>query len=234
MNLGSATIAEIIGAAGFDWALIDLEHGAGDEVEALNQMRALAQSGCCSIVRVESNHRQRVHRVLDFGAHGIMFPRIETPEEAAACVAAMRYPPAGVRGVAFSNRASHYGDNLRAYLDLSPSLLCVIQIESPRAVANVEAIAATQGVDVLFIGPSDLSHSLGQLGNFDNPDFVAAIKRTGEAARTNGKAAGVLLPNQGEYSRYAELGFRFVAATSDAALLNRSARAAVATFKTQN
>src|SRR5918993_5641884 len=117
LSLGSSLTAEIMGAAGYDWGLIDLEHGAGGEPEALLQMQALQGSGCAAFVRVEGTERQRSHRVLDFGAHGIMFPRVDTPEQAEQAVAAMRYPLGGVRGLAFSNRACMYGSNLRPYME---------------------------------------------------------------------------------------------------------------------
>jgi len=227
LSLGSAQTAELMAAAGYDWAVIDLEHGAGDERDALAQMQALATRRCLSIVRVESAVRQRVHRVLDLGAHGIMFPRIETPEEAKAAVAAMRYPPAGVRGVAFANRACAYGSNSRPYLEGSQALLTIVQIESPTAVANSEAIAGVDGVDVLFIGPSDLSHSMGILGNFEHPDFVSAAERTIKAALSQGKYSGILLPNPREIKRYIDMGFRFIAAGSDAVLLNNAATSLV-------
>jgi len=227
LSLGSAQTAELMAAAGYDWALIDLEHGAGDERDALAQMQALATRRCITIVRVESTVRQRVHRVLDFGAHGIMFPRINSQEEAGAAVAAMRYPPAGVRGVAFSNRACAYGANFRPYLEGSASLLTIVQIESPAAVENADAIAAVEGVDVLFIGPSDLSHSMGILGNFEHPDFVSAVRRTAQSALSHGKHCGILLPNPKDLARYLELGYRFLASGSDAVLLNNAARALV-------
>jgi 4-hydroxy-2-oxoheptanedioate aldolase len=214
-------------AAGYDWALIDLEHGAGDEREALAQLQALAARRCLAIVRVESTARQRVHRVLDFGAHGIMFPRIHTAEEARAAVAAMRYPPVGVRGVAFSNRACQYGANFRPYLEGSTALLTIVQIESPTAVENADAIAAVEGVDVLFIGPSDLSHSLGILGEFEHPNFVAAVQRTAQAALSHGKHCGILLLNPKDIKRYLDAGYRFIAAGSDAVLLNNAARSLV-------
>jgi len=227
LSLGSAQTAELMAAAGYEWALIDLEHGAGDERDALAQMQALATRRCIAIVRVESTARQRVHRVLDFGAHGVMFPRIDTPEEAKAAVAAMRYPPGGVRGVAFSNRACRYGANFRPYLEGSQALLTIVQIESPTAVANSEAIAAVDGVDVLFIGPSDLSHSMGILGNFEHPDFVSAVLRTIQAALPRGKHCGILLPNPRDIRRYFDIGFRFIAAGSDAVLLNNAATSLV-------
>jgi len=217
LSLGSAQTAELIAAASYDWALIGLEHGAGDERDTLSQMQALAARGCIAIVRVESTVRQRVHRVLDFGAHGIMFPRIESPEGAKAAIAAMSYPPAGVRGVALANRACQWGSDFRAYMEGSRSLLAIIQIESPVAVENAEAIADVDGVDVLFIGPSDLSHSMGKFGDFGHPDFLAALRRTAQAALSRGKHCGILLPNPKDLKRYVDLGFRFVAAGSDAA-----------------
>jgi 4-hydroxy-2-oxoheptanedioate aldolase len=227
LSLGSPATAELMANAGYDWALIDLEHGAGDERDALPQIQALAAGGSIAIVRVEGNARQRVHRVLDFGAHGIMFPRIDSAVDAKAAVAGMRYPPDGVRGVAFSNRAGGYGSNFRPYMAGSLSLITIVQIESPEAVENVDAIAAVDGVDVLFVGPSDLSHSMGMLGNFDHPDFVAAIQRTAAAASSHGKQCGILLPTPKDFKKYYELGYRFIASGSDAVLLNNSARALV-------
>jgi 4-hydroxy-2-oxoheptanedioate aldolase len=219
--------AELMANAGYDWGLIDLEHGAGDERDVLVQMQALSAGGAIGIVRVESTVRQRVHRVLDFGVHGIMFPRIDSAVEAKAAVSAMRYPPAGVRGVAFSNRAGGYGSNFRPYLAASAALITVVQIESPTAVQNADAIAAIDGVDVLFVGPSDLSHSMGMLGNFEHPDFVAAIQRTATAARSHGKQCGILLPAPKDFKHYYDLGYRFIASGSDAVLLNNAARALV-------
>jgi 4-hydroxy-2-oxoheptanedioate aldolase len=220
-----------MGAAGYDWALIDLEHGAGGEPEALAQMQALAGTNCAALVRVEGGERQRTHRVLDFGAHGVMFPRVDTPEQAAQAVAAMRYPAGGVRGVAFSNRACMYGSNLRPYMENCGSLLTVVQIESPQAVSNAHAIAAVDGVDVLFVGPSDLSHSMGALGQFDRPEFLEAIRRTADAAKAHGKHSGLLLPSPADYGRYYEQGYRFIASGSDAVLLNNAARALVQSIR---
>ncbi len=232
LSLGSALTAEIMGLAGYDWALIDLEHGAGGEREALSQMQALEATGAAAIVRVESSVRQRAHRVLDLGACGLMFPRINTADEAREAVAAMRYPPQGVRGVAFSNRACAFGSNFRPYMEASiDSLLCIVQIETPEAVANVEAIAAVEGVDVLFIGPSDLSHSLGILGQFEDPRYREAVDRTAAAAARHAKASGILLPKPDDLEFYRQRGFTFLASGSDGVLLNNAARALVARLK---
>lgn len=232
LSLGSPLTSELMAQAGYDWALVDLEHGAGGEAEALNQLQAISATRAASVVRVESNARQRAHRVLDMGAHGVMFPRIDTAEDAAAAAAAMRYPPLGVRGVAFSNRVCEYGTNFRPYLEASSdALLTIVQIETRTAVENVGAIAAVPGVDVLFIGPSDLSHSYGILGQFDHPEFVQAIERTAEAAKAHGKALGILLPKPADLDHYRSLGFRFIASGSDAVLLNNAARALVQSLR---
>ena len=232
LSLGSPLTSELMAQAGYDWALVDLEHGAGGEAEALQQLQAISATPAASVVRVESNARQRAHRVLDMGACGVMFPRIDTPEDAAQAAAAMRYPPLGVRGVAFSNRVCEYGSNFRPYLEASSdALLTIVQIETRAAVENVEAIASVPGVDVLFIGPSDLSHSYGILGQFEHPDFTDAIARTVGAAKAHGKALGILLPKPADLDHYRELGFRFIACGSDAVLLNNAARALVASLR---
>lgn len=228
LSLGDALCSEIMARAGYDWLLIDLEHGAGGEREALGQMQAIACEECAAIVRVEGAARQRAHRVLDMGAHGIMFPRIDTEEDARGAIAAMRYPPTGVRGVAFSNRACQFGSGLKNYMESSaPALLTVLQIESPLAVKNAESIAALDGADVLFIGPSDLSHSMGMLGQFDNADFQSAVRHVAEAARKHGKSAGILLPKPADFDHYWRLGYRFIASGSDGVLLNNAARTLV-------
>ena len=226
ISLGSPIAAEIMGAAGYDCAVIDLEHGSGDERHALDQMQALSATNCVSLVRVESNQRQRVHRVLDAGAHGIMFPRIDSAEEARAAIAAMRYPPEGTRGVASSVRACEYGANFQPYLAGSTNLLSMIQIESEAAVACVEEIAAVPGVDILFLGPWDLSFGMGIMGEFDHPRFVAALERTAAAAAAQGIAAGILLPANKSVAHYHALGYRFILSGADAIMLQQTARAA--------
>ena len=232
LSLGSASTSELMGNAGYDWALVDLEHGAGGEAEALHQIQALAGTPAAAIVRVESHARQRAHRMLDLGAHGIMFPRTDTSDDARDAAAAMNYPPLGVRGVAFSNRACEYGSNFQPYLEASAdALLTIVQIETRTAVENVDAIASVRGVDVLFIGPTDLSHSYGILGEFDHPDFLHAIDLTVAAAKRHGKSLGILLPKPPDFTHYHDLGFRFIASGSDAVLLNNTARALVKSIR---
>lgn len=232
LGLGSPLTAEIMGMAGYDWALIDLEHGAGDERETLHQLQALEHTPAAAIIRVESTVRQRAHRVLDLGAHGIMFPRIDTAEQAREAVAAMRYPPHGIRGVAFANRACEFGSTFRSYLDASKdSLLSIVQIETEIAVENAEAIAAVDGVDVLFIGPSDLSQSMGILGEFQHPRFVDAVEKTKRAAAKSGKTTGILLPKPDDFAFFHKQGFRFLASGNDGVLLNNASRSLVKTLR---
>jgi 4-hydroxy-2-oxoheptanedioate aldolase len=225
LNLGSPLTAEIMGRAGFDFAVIDLEHGSGTEADVLSQLQALEATDAGVIVRAESHERQRAHRVLDLGAEGIMFPRVDSAPEAEKAVAGLRYPPHGVRGVASSNRACSFGTSFREYMDASAStLLGVVQIESESALTAADAIAAVDGVDVLFVGPLDLTQSLGILAQFDHPRYAEALETVSAAARKNGKSLGVLMARPEDFDRYHGLGFRLIGCGSDGMLLNAGAR----------
>jgi 4-hydroxy-2-oxoheptanedioate aldolase len=234
LSTGYAVNAELVGRAGFDFAIIDLEHGTGSERDVLGQVQALAATGTATLVRVESGERVRVHRVLDTGVEGVMFPRVRTAEEARACVAAMRYPPEGVRGVATLVRASEWGPRFLEYRDgIKDSLLGIIQVETAEAVANVEDIAAVDGADVLFIGPMDLTTSLGIFRQYDHPLFVEALERTVSAAQGAGKAAGILLARPEEAQQYRQMGFRFLTCGTDTAFLLNAARTTAQTMRGQ-
>jgi 4-hydroxy-2-oxoheptanedioate aldolase len=225
LNLGSALTAEIMGRAGFDFVVIDLEHGSGTEADVLPQLQALEATGAGVIVRVESHERQRAHRVLDLGAEGIMFPRVDAPADAHKAVAGLRYPPGGVRGVAVANRACAFGTAHREYMTATAAtLLGIVQIESEAALGAVDAIATVEGADVLFIGPMDLTQSLGIFGQFDHPRYGAALEAVAAAARRHGKALGVLMGRPEEFERYHALGFRLIACGSDGKLLDAAAR----------
>jgi 4-hydroxy-2-oxoheptanedioate aldolase len=223
--MGSAVATELVAQAGFDFVIIDLEHGLGTEQDVLSQLIALKETATRPYVRTESHERQRVHHMLDIGAEGIMFPRVNNAEEARACVAAMRYPPAGVRGVATLVRASGYGRRFNDYR--TEPRTTILQIETPEAVENVEAIAAVDGADVLFIGPMDLSAGLGIFREFDHPRFVEALHRTVSAARRHGRIAGILLPTAGEKKKYLDLGFEFLACGTDLSMLAAGARSII-------
>lgn len=227
LSTGYPVNAEVVGQAGFDFVVIDLEHGMGSERDVLGQLFALESTGAAAVVRVESHARQRVHRVLDVGAHGVMFPRVESAEEARACVAAMRYPPDGERGVATMVRASEYGARYAEYRDgtRQAALLSILQIETAEGVKQAEAIAAVDGVDVLFVGPMDLSTSLGVFRQYDHPLFVDAVARVAEAAKRHRRVLGILISTPGDFGRYHALGFRLFTCGTDVSYLRDSAQA---------
>jgi 4-hydroxy-2-oxoheptanedioate aldolase len=224
ISTGYPVNTELMALAGFDFLIIDLEHGMGSERDILSQLHAVSATPAIPVVRVESHEKQRVHRLLDLGVHGIMFPRVDTAEEARACVAAMRYPPDGVRGVATIVRAAGYGHRFSDYKGESKTnLLTIIQIETAEAVKNVDEIAAVEGVDVLFVGPMDLSTSLGIFRQYDHPLFLEALEKTLAAARRHNIAPGILLPSVETTRPYRDMGFRFLTAGTDILLLRTAA-----------
>ena len=216
LNLGSSVTAELAGNAGFDWLLIDIEHGAGDRQELLRQLQALESTPSAPIVRLGGSDPVLIKRVLDLGVSGLMIPLVNSAEEARHVVESMLYPPRGVRGVASSTRAARFGEKFDEYFaQANDELLVVVQIETARALENLEEIAAVDRVDVIFLGPLDLSVSLGCPKDFDDARFRAAVERIVAVAREYGKASGVLAMNAALASRYIDDGFTFVACGSD-------------------
>lgn len=225
LSLGNAITSEIVGGAGFDWVVIDLEHGLGTEGDVAAQMLGLKDSGTSVIVRVEGTQRQRIHRVLDLGVDGIMCPRIGDIGEAQLAIGAMHYPPRGNRGVAKMIRASGYGLRFdQYYAGTETQLLGVIQIETTEVLEHLDAIAAMNGVDVLFIGPSDLSMALGIFGQTNHPLFIETVRKIVKAALAAGKHAGILMADPAEFDKYYALGIRFIAAGTDAGFLSKGSR----------
>jgi 4-hydroxy-2-oxoheptanedioate aldolase len=215
INLASTVSAEIVGRAGFDWLLLDLEHGAGDVAMTYQQLQALSGSSSTPIVRTDDLSRPKVQRILDAGALGIMFPQIQHPHEADHAIRMMYYPPRGIRGMAKMVRATEFGRNKEYAENLEKNLVGIIQIETLEALQQIDAIAATDGVDVLFVGPSDLTLALGIFGRLDHPLYQQALKDVAQAAKKHGKATGVLLLDINEYEMYYQLGFRFLACGAD-------------------
>jgi 2-keto-3-deoxy-L-rhamnonate aldolase RhmA len=217
VNLGSPLSTEIMGIAGFDWLVLDLEHGAGNEVALLGQLQALSAAGAAKIVRVEGIDLPRFMHALDLGADGVLVPRLRSVEDAKRCVECCRY--AGARGVARYNRSWHWGLSARSLADADGEVVCAVQIETREALAAADGIAAVDGVDVLFVGPADLAHSLGLHGPPDDPALLEAAAAVADAARAHGKAAGVLVGTIEQLRAYQELGFRFLGCNSDGGLL---------------
>lgn len=216
LNTGSAIAAEIAGRSGLDWCVVDFEHGMNDWGLILQQLMAIEGTGMAAFVRAPLIDAGIFKRALDFGAHGLMVPMVETAEDAAEAVSLMRYPPHGRRGVASNNRGAHYGAKMPDRLARAHTYTTFLaQIETARGLDNVEAIAAVDGVDVLFVGPTDLSVNLGCPGQMDHPDYLAAIGRIVAAARTHGKATGILLRSTDQIAPHFEMGFTVIASGSD-------------------
>jgi 4-hydroxy-2-oxoheptanedioate aldolase len=231
LNLGSSLTAEIAGQAGFDHVVIDLEHGSGDHDSLLIQLQALESSPAAVIVRVAWNEAPRFKRVLDLGASGVMVPWVNSEAEARVAVAAMRYPPEGVRGLAGWTRASRFGPGFQDYFsEANKNLVTVIQIETPEALENLESIAGVEGVDVLFVGPSDLSASMGIPRQFEHPRMKEAYAKTVSVSKAHGKAAGILLQTPDQLEHFIDLGFNFVSLSSDAACVTKGLYENAASF----
>lgn len=221
VNLGSPLVTEIMGIAGLDWLVVDLEHGAGDEARLLGQLQALSGSGTATLVRVEAIDLPRFMHALDLGADGVLVPRLRSVEDARRCVEYCRY--AGLRGVARYNRSFHWGRTSRTLAEVDDETVCAVQIETREALEAVDEIAAVDGVDILFVGPVDLAHSLGLAGPADSPELMEVVAGVAAAATANGKVAGMLVGTVSQAARYREAGFKFLGCNSDGGLLMTAA-----------
>lgn len=186
----SADNAEVLALSGLDFIMMDQEHGQGLLTDAIAQMRAMAATRCVPMIRVPWNDFVFIKRVLDAGVQGVMVPQVNTAEEAKAVVAACRYPPLGNRGAAGGTRAAAYGYDMGYYDRAADDLVIIVQIETPQAVENAAAIAAVEGVDVVFIGPRDLSASIGKLNQFDDPQLKQLLAKAEQAVIKSGKVLG--------------------------------------------
>ena len=220
LNTGSAILAEVAGRSGLDWCQLDMEHGSGSWEMLANQLMALEGTGAAPIVRLPGLDPASFKRALDLGAHGVMIPNVNTADEARKAVSFSRYPPHGVRGVASMNRSAHYGAKFLERLETGfENTFVVVQIESPAAVENVDEIAAVDGVDALFVGPLDLSVSMGMARQFTNPDFIAATQAVVDAANRHNKASGILAFSPSEIAATYARGFNLVAVGSDGGMV---------------
>lgn len=231
LNLGSPTSVEIAADTGFDWLLIDLEHGSGSEADLRNMLLACRGSSAAPVVRIRSVAPDTVKFVMDSGAAGIMFPYVSTVEQAQQAVESIKYPPMGSRGVAGAIRATAFGRDWKQYFtEANDNSLVVVQIETPEAVDASGDIAAIDGVDVLFVGPLDLSVNLGCPGDFTQPRFIAALKKVVKSCRDHGKTPGILT-KAGFEQQHNELGFRFTALGSDSGAVSQGMGANLAMLR---
>ena len=223
--LGSSATVELAARSGMDWVLIDLEHGLGGESDLLGYLQAMQGTGAAPIVRVERTERLRVGRALDMGAVGIMAPQVSGAEEAHTFVSYLRYQPAGQRGVMVFTRGLDWGGGGHPSVKgRHEALTGIVQIETPAAVDAAPEMAAIDGVDVLFVGPADLSHAMGIPGNITDPAFDAAIRRVADGARAAGKAAGVMLWKPDDAPRFRDAGYTFFSLSNEGSILNAALR----------
>jgi 2-dehydro-3-deoxyglucarate aldolase len=214
-SLANPFTTEILGLAGFDWLLLDGEHSPNDLNSFILQLMALKDSPSAPVVRPQWNDTVQIKRLLDAGFYNFLIPFVETAEEAARAVAATRYPPEGVRGVSVSMRGNRFG-TIADYHKISNQHISVaLQIESRVGVDNIEAICAVDGVDCVFIGPSDLAAGFGYLGNPLHPEVQGAMQHVFEVARAAGVPVGILAPDEGDARRYMGMGATMVAVGSD-------------------
>lgn len=226
LQTGSSVVAELADLSGFDWLLIDLEHGCGTEANVLPQIQAIRRAA--AIVRVGAPHPELIARALDWGAAGIMVPMVSTAEKAAACVRAMRYPPQGDRGLAGMVRAFDYGLHRER-----TKPVFYAQIETIEGVENARAIAAVDGVDVLLIGQMDLKLQLQSYPERTQFDFTACLREVAAAAKEAGKACGLFCRQTDDFSELQALGFTHLAIETDLALLRESYRNVIQPLRRQ-
>ena len=217
-SLANAITTEVLGIAGFDWILLDGEHSPNDVGTFIPQLMALKNSSSAPFVRPTCNNAVEIKRLLDAGFYNFLVPFVETSEEAQAAVAATRYPPQGVRGVSVSQRSNQFGTVPGYFTGINDQICVAVQIESNAGVLASRAIASIDGVDCIFVGPSDLAAGLGHLGNPAHPDVQQAIAEVFANARACGKPTGILAPVEADARRYMEMGATFVAVGSDLGL----------------
>ena len=232
VSLASHASAEICAGAGFDWILIDTEHAPNELHMVHHQLHAAAAYPTSVVVRAAWNDTVVIKRLLDLGVQTLLLPNVQNEAEARRAVAAVRYPPRGVRGVSTSSRANRFG-RVKDYFQRGEAEICLIlQVETRSALAQIEQMGAIDGVDGLFIGPQDLAADFGHLANPAHPDVQAAIADAIPRIKKTGKAAGILAFVEADAKKWIEHGARFVAVTSDQFLLARETAAVAAKYKT--
>jgi len=221
MQIPHGSVAEIMGQAGYDWVALDLEHGAIGVQQLPDLCRALELGGTLPLARLGEGAARDCKQALDAGAGGVIAPLVESASQLLAIRDACRWPPAGRRGVGFS-RANLFGKHFEAYREEAQAPLLVAMIESARAVAELAAILAVPGLDALLVGPYDLSASMGLTGQFDAPEFCAALASVKSLAGRHGVACGihVVAPDRNELNARLQEGYRFIAYSIDAVFLN--------------
>ena len=224
-SLGSPITTEVLGLAGFDWILMDGEHSPNDVLSFIPQLMALKDSPSAPVVRPQWNDTVQIKRLLDAGFYNFLIPFVQSAEEARVAVAATRYPPAGVRGLSVSQRNNRYGTVKDYFKVVNDNIAVMVQIETMTAISAIDEICAVEGVDGIFIGPGDLSTTMGHIGNPLHPDVQAAMQKVFASAKAHGKPVGILAPVEADARRYIEMGASFVAVGSDLGVFRNATQA---------
>jgi 4-hydroxy-2-oxoheptanedioate aldolase len=230
-GLCSPIAAEIIAGAGFDWIVIDGEHAPNNVATLLAQLQAMRGGTAEPVFRLPWNDPVMAKQVLDVGARSVIIPFVQNAREARAAVDATRYPPLGTRGVSVGPRANDYGRIKNYHQNAHLNTCVIVQLESKAALQEIEAIAAIDGIDGIFIGPSDLAADFGYLGNSKHPEVQAAIRDASHRIRATGKSAGTLASHVDDVDHLFDLGFNFTATGSDVGLLARGSEQVAARFR---
>ena len=233
-SLGSPITTEVLGVAGFDWIMLDAEHAPNDVLSLVPQLMALKDSNSAAVVRPPWNDVVLLKRLLDAGVHNFLIPLVESADDAQRAVTATRYPPAGVRGVSVSHRSNRYGAVTDYFRIVNDNIAVTVQIESRNGVEAAAEIAAVDGIDGLFIGPSDLAAAYGHLGNPAHPEVQGAMNEVFGAGRKAGKPIGILASVEADARRYLDMGATFVAVGSDLGALRMATQALCDTFREPN
>ena len=232
LGIPDQSAAEIMAGAGFDWLLIDHEHGAFDVRDVLTHLQVLAAYDVAPIVRPADGSATLLKKLCDIGAQSFIVPMIDTPEEAADVVSAVKYPPEGIRGMGTSLARAARWNAAQDYVGQSnDEMVVVVQAETVTAIENLDAIANTPGIDGVFIGPSDLSASMGHVGNVSHPEVVDTIDAALKTIRAAGKHAGILCLDDSMIAHYEDCGANFVGVGVDTLLLGNAARRLAARFR---
>lgn len=231
VTLSSGFAAEVIAPAGYDWVLVDMEHSPNDLNSVMNQLQVFRRTGTTAIVRPEWNDTVLVKRLLDIGAPGLLFPMVQSVEEAQKAVAATRYPPLGVRGVAGSTRATAFGRIPDYFARIADETAVLIQLETRAAVADAEAIGTVDGISGVFFGPADIAADMGKLGKPMDPEVWDTIRPAAAKLITRGIPVGTLVQDAAFGAQLLNEGFTFVACGSDTTLLARSVDGLLASVK---
>jgi len=227
----SPVVADLVSDSGFDWALIDMEHSVNELLDVVFQKRMIERSGTVPIVRPTWNDKVNIKRLLDVVVTNLLIPWVETAAEAEAAVKATRYGPKGVRGVSLGTSANRFTRRPGYFAECEKEICLLVQVESPKAIANIESIAATEGIDGIFIGPADLSANMGVAGKTDHPQVQEMIHRGLEKIKRTNKPAGTLIFDHALAQEYFAAGFTYVAVGSDLSFLRKEADATARLYK---